>query len=119
MFVEDPKEIKTKLRSKEFYNLMGDNKYHSAKISQEYFQKITEIIEAISTVPFHKAVIEVIKNASTNDLSLLATLIKMTRIPGDYQKIKECWQKRTEEMACEDFGIIKSLRIQEKYCAKK
>jgi len=68
--------------------------------------------------PFHETVVEAIKHASTAELSLLATLLKATKIPADHDKIKEAWQKRIAGMCSEDFGVSESLDQQKKETTK-
>ncbi len=67
--------------------------------------------------PFHESVVEIINHAVDSQMSFLAEIIKVTKIPIHHQKILEAWQKRLGEVFppdhLNDFGVPAYLKAEE------
>lgn len=64
--------------------------------------------------PFHETIVDAIKGASSQELALIATLLKKTVIPKNHSQIIKAWNEQAKAMCCSDGfeGVVESLQRQ-------
>ncbi len=70
--------------------------------------------------PFHETIIDSIGESSYHEISLLAKLIKTTKIPKGHDEIIEAWRARSTDPSDDDpFGVIADLLEQKSETEEK
>lgn len=82
---------------------------------------MTDKIKKGKRQPFHETIVGMIRNATKQELELLATLIKATVIPKDHDTIIAVWKQRMKASGWDeqDLGVIADLLEQKKEAKKK
>ena len=76
--------------------------------------------EAKKWRPFHETIIDSIGESTYHELSLLAKLIKTTKIPKGHDEIIEAWRARSTDPSDDDpFDVIADLLEQKREAEEK
>lgn len=73
-----------------------------------------------SRLPFHESIVETLRlNPGIREMRILATLIKMTRIPKGHDEIITAWNKRSLELGYNNYLDVPADLLEQRHEAEK